>query len=81
MVRYVEPPIAGARKLHAVASEDFWNEIGTHWTTLRLTSRDKGWRGRWQVAVQGGYIWPAISMRRPAGRSNRDDRSRLDPHR
>lgn len=56
LVRYVDPPINGQRKMHAVLSEDAWNEIGTHWTTTRLTSGSKGRRGRWQVPVAGVYV-------------------------
>lgn len=67
LVRYVEPPINGQRKMHGTLSEDAWNVIGPSWTTVRLTSRDKGWRSRWQVPVTGGFVVSGDLFATPRG--------------
>jgi hypothetical protein len=67
LVRYVEPPINGQRKMHGVISEDAWNVISPSWTTLRLTSHSKGWRSRWRVPVTGGFVVSGDLFATPRG--------------
>lgn len=56
-VRYTSPPIAGKHKLHSPLTEDAWNEVAPHWTTVRLTSvTGKKKRKRWEVPVTGGCV-------------------------
>jgi mRNA-degrading endonuclease toxin of MazEF toxin-antitoxin module len=66
-VRYADPPINGVRKMHGVLSDDAWNEIGSSWTTVRLTSQSKGWRARWEVPVTGGFVVSGDLFATPRG--------------
>jgi hypothetical protein len=67
LVRYAQTAINDQCKMHAVISEDYWNEIGPSWSTVRLTRWTKAWRSRWEVPVTGGYVVSGDLFATPRG--------------
>jgi mRNA-degrading endonuclease toxin of MazEF toxin-antitoxin module len=55
-VYYSNIPVNGRRKMHAVLSDNGWNSQMAYVSAARLTSKSKGSRLRWEVAVQGGPV-------------------------
>jgi mRNA-degrading endonuclease toxin of MazEF toxin-antitoxin module len=58
-VHFARNPAAPTQdKLYAAISDDDWNShhASTHVAAVRLTSRTKPQRRRWEVPVQGGYV-------------------------
>jgi mRNA-degrading endonuclease toxin of MazEF toxin-antitoxin module len=55
-IYYRRTPISGARKMHAVLSDDAWNSQLRSVSAARLTSKSKSSRLRWGVPVKGGPV-------------------------
>lgn len=57
-VRYAEIPEFPASKMFCIISDDDWNsrESSIYSAALRLTSKTREWRGRWEVEISGGWI-------------------------
>jgi mRNA-degrading endonuclease toxin of MazEF toxin-antitoxin module len=53
-----DPPIGSDDKLYAIISDDDWNSLPatTHAAAVRLTSKTKRQRLRWEVPVTGGCV-------------------------